>query len=71
MLKNKGFAIFQAVCFVAAVAMTAVAFQPTPVLANSEEWCQMNCGGGPTMCGGYVDLEGNFIRCKQDLSSCI
>lgn len=71
MIKAKGLAILQAVCFVAAVAMTAIAFQPAPAQANSEEWCAANCGGGRTICGIYVDEDGNVVRCRQDLSNCI
>lgn len=71
MLRKKALSILQASLFVAAVAMTAVAFQPTSAEANSEEWCQMNCGGGPNICGIYLDENGNIVRCKQDLSNCI
>ncbi len=71
MIKTKGLAILQAVCFTAAVAMTAIAFQPAPAQANSEEWCQLNCGGGRTLCGMYIDENGDRVRCTQDLSSCI
>ncbi len=71
MLKSKALTILQTALFVAAVAMTAVAFQPTPAAANSEEWCQANCGGGPNVCGFYFDQNGNLVRCTQDLSNCI
>ena len=70
-MKKKALSILQAALFVAAVATTAVAFQPTSAEAYSEEWCQMNCDGGRNMCGGYVDEEGKRIRCTQDLGNCI
>ncbi|MCB1037731.1 MAG: hypothetical protein KDD47_28115 [Acidobacteria bacterium] len=70
-MKKKALSILQIALFTAAVAMTAFAFQPAPAQANSEEWCQLNCGGGRTLCGIYVDENGEIVRCRQDLSSCI
>jgi hypothetical protein len=71
MLKTKVLRLLQASLFLAAIALTTVAFQPTQAAANSEEWCQLNCGGGRNFCGAYVDENGKIVRCKQDLSNCI
>lgn len=71
MLKKKALAFLQGALLLAAVTLTAIAFQPTPVQADSEEWCQMNCGGGPNFCGMYQDENGNVVRCRQDFGNCI
>ena len=71
MLKKKALAILQAAFFVAAVATTAVAFQPAPAEADTEEWCLRNCDGGRNFCGTFYDEEGNPVHCPRDLSNCI
>lgn len=70
-MKKKALTLLQGALFLAAVTVTAFAFQPTPAQANSEEWCQQNCGGGRNFCGIYVDENGNIVRCRQDFSNCV